>query len=705
MILKDVVNAIYSINNTIDVLFNDGSIINYTIPQLGYPYFYCNTGQVSKFTDIQRDMIVRTEPTSSLVLRREGFVRVDLIKVYVKQPAFVPKVSAGSAYTCEAHLSYLEKRLGADGIFEFAMLPERYAYVDIEEANGRINLIGYIDSIDWEYYPFRNVNEFLVKLSERKITTVLAWNGLGYDYGRLDGEISAQVHNPFLLKRWSIILKLDAMKLYAIYTQRNLMSLDKAAKLEKVGRKLDLTTDFDNLGWEELVVYNKNDVVIMKDIVETTGVLTILFTIANFTGLHPSVISATKMVDNMMMKFGRHNGEKYLLFDTEYNGIKKPYEGAYIMTPVSGTHENVCVLDLDHLYPSVIEYIDYKGGISRDVYQIVRGFVIDFNTKRAEAKKKFEETGEMRYDVLQKALKVLTNSIYGVFGNEFYRYYSPDVAEFITASARNVRQSLEDVVRKYGFTPIASDTDSVFVAGLDREKGDKLKDIVNRELYPFRVKVEKFFSKLIVFRGEGGKEVKKRYVGLTTEGELLSTGIELIRGEYPDVTKDIEEKVLNMILRDGLSEGEVMGWLEEEYAKFVNRPLSDLMLSKVVDLEKKYKSRTTVIKAFESLGAEIREIKVKKKQKGKEVDGVGYQVVLPTSAKLMEVSYFLTVDNEPIGVGAGKPLETYSSYVNYDFYWDKFVRAPLNKLFISIGWSELENKYAKPKKTRQKLRA
>ena len=700
MKITNVVNIKYSyeVSNSkkdVVVLFDDGSILEYNYSSFELPYFYCNTNHITTYNNYKRSLVNNIEYVTKVMLTPNGFMEANLAKVYAKSVEFVNKLSAGANYTCEAHVPFIERRLGADGIVEFAEEPKRYAYIDIEEVNGML-MVGYKDSLDWAYYSFKNVEDFLVKCSENKITAILAWNGEGYDFIRMNSRIKKEVTNPYLLMRWDMMQKHDAMVYYAKYTQSNLMSLDKAAKIEGVGRKIVLEKKFEDLTWEELVKYNENDVEILRQIVEVSGVLDIPYAISHRTGIRVDKLSPTKIVDNLMMKLGA-----YVLFDSPVSAVDEDYEGAFIMTPVSGKHKKVGVIDINHLYPAVVEHFDYTGVRCKDVYNEVRRFIKEFNALREVEKKLFKETKEKKYDVRQKSDKVLNNSIYGVFGNKFYRFCDVNVARFIAAKGREVRQKMEDIIKSYGYRLINSDTDSGFVDEIEKSVAMKLVDTINRELYPFEVKLEKYFTVMINLLGADGKKVKKRYVGLTDEGEILYTGIETVRGEYPDITKAIEEKVIEMILKEEKSEEEVKSYLDDEYSKFGQRPFFEFVQSKVVDLDKVYKSNTTVVKVFRSLGRKIEEVEITKKIKGSIVVGTGYKLIGNGDEKLVEVSYILTPANEPIGIDEKLPLSTYEHYIDRNFYWDKFVATPLNRIFSALEWKPLEKKYIKPKKIRK----
>ena len=53
-------------------------------------------------------------------------------------------------------------------------------------------------------------------------------------------------------------------------------------------------------------------------------------------------------------------------------------------------------------------------------------------------------------NVIQLALKILINGGYGVFGNHYFKYYDPRVAELITAYGRHTLSKMQDIAHKYG---------------------------------------------------------------------------------------------------------------------------------------------------------------------------------------------------------------------------------------------------------------
>ncbi|MEM2841943.1 MAG: DNA polymerase domain-containing protein, partial [Thermoproteota archaeon] len=68
-----------------------------------------------------------------------------------------------------------------------------------------------------------------------------------------------------------------------------------------------------------------------------------------------------------------------------------------------------------------------------------------------------------RYDVIQRALKVFLNASYGVMGAESFQFYTPPLAESVTAIGRKMLTEVISRAQSMGAQVIYGDTDSVFL--------------------------------------------------------------------------------------------------------------------------------------------------------------------------------------------------------------------------------------------------
>ena len=119
------------------------------------------------------------------------------------------------------------------------------------------------------------------------------------------------------------------------------------------------------------------------------------------------------------------------------------YEGA-ISFGIPGYYENVFSVDFHALYPSIIKQFklydkkkDPKGHMLKATEY--------FTDVRVEYKKKYEETGDEKYNGMQLAAKVLANSLYGFCGAGYLLYNSPKIAARITEIGRDLLNQICEV--------------------------------------------------------------------------------------------------------------------------------------------------------------------------------------------------------------------------------------------------------------------
>jgi DNA polymerase I len=249
---------------------------------------------------------------------------------------------------------------------------------------------------------------------------------------------------------------------------------------------------------------------------------------------------------------------------------EESYEGAIVLEPRPGIHENVAVLDFASMYPNIM--VKYNVGpdtlvrsgelYSDEVYVAPEvghrfrreppGFfkraLERFLRWRKEIKKAMESTpkGSPEYRLLderQKAIKVLANASYGYMGWLSARWYCRECAEAVTAWGRNLIRSAIAKARELGLNVIYGDTDSLFVR-YEPEKLDKLVEYVEEEL-GFDIKLDKIYTKVFF------TEAKKRYVGLTVDGKIDVVGFEAVRGDWSDLAKETQAVVAEIVLKTG----------------------------------------------------------------------------------------------------------------------------------------------------------
>jgi DNA polymerase I len=89
---------------------------------------------------------------------------------------------------------------------------------------------------------------------------------------------------------------------------------------------------------------------------------------------------------------------------------------------------------------------------------------------------------------------------------------------------------------------VYGDTDSIFIEN-DTAKIEKLekeiKEKLGLEIAPDKLYVRVFFT-----------EAKKRYAGLLPDGSLDIVGLEVVRGDWATIAKKVQERVLEIILKE-----------------------------------------------------------------------------------------------------------------------------------------------------------
>jgi len=223
--------------------------------------------------------------------------------------------------------------------------------------------------------------------------------------------------------------------------------------------------------------------------------------------------------------------------------------------------------------PSGIKYLKEPEGL---IPHIVKNLIKMRDDIKTEMRK--YEKGSVEYKALweqQRAVKYFTNAVYGVLGSNIFRLADRDVASDITKTGRLLIEFTMEEVEKMGFKPLYADTDSVFFetgkeniedaveVGLHVEKRMNelyydLADTWNgRETNINEMKLEKVYQAWI----QSG--AKKRHIGavgwdidtdekfimhLPIKKRLDIKGLDIVRSNVPEITKEAQEYILTTAL-------------------------------------------------------------------------------------------------------------------------------------------------------------
>ncbi len=260
--------------------------------------------------------------------------------------------------------------------------------------------------------------------------------------------------------------------------------------------------------------------------------------------------------------------------------VRPSYIGGFVKEPIAGLHENIAVLDFRSLYPSIMatfnvspETLDCECCVDNGhrVSEIEhwfckkkKGFVSEvvkeLIEKRVEIKKKMKalEKDSEEYFLLnqeQLAVKTIANAMYGSFAFAGARWYCYECAQFLAAAGRSFIKLTISEAEKKGFIVVYGDTDSVFLKvkeGDVRKKSLEFLEYMNSKL-PGMVELDfqgVYLRGLFIPRGAAPGTAKKRYALIDEEGNLTIRGLETVRRDWCSLAKEVQRKVLEIVLKD-----------------------------------------------------------------------------------------------------------------------------------------------------------
>ena len=340
----------------------------------------------------------------------------------------------------------------------------------------------YLDGVDSDLIILHN------RCLANGVLSIVDFNNAGIPYIR--GQKHIDLHSVFgkpmvqttIFKNSYRILKLD--------------EVSKAVLSDNIdsGKYKGLKgTDFERLSVEEQKKYVLKDAELVMQLLKYNNgnVLDAMRTISELTGLDFEMVCRTGLstwwaaiFDSMISRgeyeaFSSSNREKQ---ESTYVS----YIGGSVLQPKKGFYHNLIVVDVASLYPSmtVLHNISFdtincecckdvsESKISLEItkdcriekeYWICRKKEGVFPKKLKifiEERLKQKKLGN---NVKQLALKILINGGYGVFGNRYFKYYDPRVAELVTAYGRYTLSRMQGIATKMGFDIVYGDTDSLFL--------------------------------------------------------------------------------------------------------------------------------------------------------------------------------------------------------------------------------------------------
>lgn len=343
---------------------------------------------------------------------------------------------------------------------------------------------------------------------------------------------------------------------------------------------------------------------------------------------------------------------------------------------------------------------------------------------------------KLEYDIseyhnFQLVKKIQLNSAYGAIGNEFFRYYSTEIAEAITLSGQLsiqfIMNELNAFVNKTLETKdidyvIASDTDSVYlnlsgfvdkfiskqkstqdvVALLDHLCENVISPFIKKRYDELAQKMNAYENKMAMGReviaDKGIWTAKKRYMlnvwdseGVRyTKPKLKIKGIETTRSSTPEIIREHLKTAIDIILNK--DEDALIEFTDKVKLEFFSQPVEKIAFPRSVNGLDKYRDNYYIYKKSTPIhvkAALIYNFHIKK-------NGLEKKYKLINEGD--KIKYFHLKKPNPFGGVKGEdhvvafstsmPKEfNLEAYVDYATQFEKSFLDPLSNILNVIGWN------------------
>ena len=344
------------------------------------------------------------------------------------------------------------------------------------------------------------------------------------------------------------------------------------------GNKLDVKTWWYT-HFDLFVDYCLRDTTLLRQCDEKLNAVAFHVAMQQYCGVRfQSVFNVTNYVRGL---FGRYSPLKA---PTKFHMQRPDLTAANVLRVLPGRHQNVALVDFMSLYPIIILCLNLCPTTKRDgpgegIRQLSDGscwsqtekgvlpqIIEDMLSLRADYKKKMKETEDedekFKFDMMQLAIKVCTNAIYGYVSQKKVggMWCDADVGAAITSTGRESINLLMAEAEREGYTVLAGHTDSCYIQA-EFDKMDELVEHLNEtiktelDLPYMNVEFEAYFNYWTCI------DAKNRNFGIITwpdskAGDLKVTGFEHKAANASPVTKEVQEMAFRLI-GEGAEESEV----------------------------------------------------------------------------------------------------------------------------------------------------
>jgi DNA polymerase elongation subunit (family B) len=497
------------------------------------------------------------------------------------------------------------------------------------------------------------------------------------------------------------------------FRSRKLASIAEELKLTEEHGEQGAKMDADVRTWwvenfDEFVDYCVRDTTLLRKCTEKVSAIPFHIAMQKAHGVQ---FKSTHNVTNYLR--GQFNRRTPLKGVTLFNRQREDLTAATVAPTIAGRHRGVACLDFASMYPAIItganlcvttkerhagDNIRTVGNgthWARDRKGILPSIVEDMMDLRKEYKKKMKnaETEEeaFQYDMLQTAVKVATNAMYGYVSQRKVGggWIDADIGSTITYYGRQCIDTLLLESEKQGYRALAGHTDSGYIQ-VPFDETDALVEHLNNtirnklDLPNMDVEFEAYFDYWTT------ADVKNRNFGIITwpeskKGTLKVTGFGYKSSNASPLTKLVHGTIFNLVGTGA----------EEEEVNAAIRPISlktlkgELSIDEVAPYGRIGKDKYVNVPPMSVRGAYYYNDHLDPIDPFRTGDSVRWVYVAGTPTGLPNTNV----------IGFRKPEEIDGFLVDHSLCVEKFIRAKIKRLYDVLEWNLDEASGAKrPKK-------
>ena len=428
--------------------------------------------------------------------------------------------------------------------------------INVEDAIFKTIAFYEYETNKYSFYTYKDIEE--IKKVFKKHRIIISYYGNKYDIPILN-------KNGINTKNNTHIDLYEVMKKRGVYLGiKNIsLSLQSVAKHLKLTTHKDENFDYNILNkneWTEEEInhiknYNIQDVKVTKELYDKTNTFFLPFKEYVSENDKHNMSWLTSSIPTLSYKIICHQAG--LIEEYVRNPPIESYEGGFVAEPSTNeAHGNILAFDFSSLYPNIFiqcnlfsnqcNCCENKEKWNGDGFFNVKGRYCTRNQGVIEktVNKLFLQRLEYKKvnDPREYAIKIIINSLYGIVGFPVFKnIHDYTTASDCTSIARDCVKFAAKIFEDFGFKVLYMDTDSNYIQVPDGKTSDDAVTVANyitkklqeHMVFPskeFVFKVDEEIKHMFFFKN-GGSYVKKLYVYVTKNDELVVKGLPFIKSD------------------------------------------------------------------------------------------------------------------------------------------------------------------------------